>query len=96
LSSFQEYTPTCEFLSLAWKQAVDDIEVVMDGFVKPTHDSDGFRTSQSAFSLTLLRKIQGNCEGNEKTQLGKFSRGEFLQDTFKSVETSTVAYVCAK
>ena len=81
LSSFKEYTEVCDFLSLAWRAAEDGVLVRADGFIVPAPGKGGFKNSPVEFLKVLMTKIRRNCEGIEKTHVGKILNGALLEET---------------
>jgi hypothetical protein len=80
LSSFKEYTEVCDFLGLAWKAAEEGVLVRADGFIIPAPGANGFKDSPVKFFKVLVTKIRRNCEGIEKTHLGKILHGGLLEE----------------
>ena len=80
LSSFKEYTEVCDFLGLAWRAAEEGILVRADGFIVPAPGKRGFKDSPVKFLKVLMTKIRRNCEGIEKTHLGKMLDGALLEE----------------
>ncbi|CAG9949486.1 unnamed protein product [Clonostachys rosea f. rosea IK726] len=78
--SFQEYKEVCDYLGLAWKAAEDGQVIMPDGFIQrpPGDDTCAFKTSPVKFLKVALSKIRLNCEGIEKTHLGKVLEGALL------------------
>ena len=84
LSSFREYIKVCSLLGLAWEKADDSLVVAADGFI--LQDSRGMGTSKSTFSdspvkflKVLMTKIRRNCEGIDKTHIGRILDGRLLR-----------------
>jgi hypothetical protein len=84
LGSFKEYVEVCTFLGLAWGTAGDDCVVAADGFI--VWNRKGLRSSGSTFSdspvkflKVLMTKIRRNCEGVDKTHMGRMLDGRVLQ-----------------
>lgn len=80
LDSFEEYAELCDFLGLAWRAAEEGLVVEADGFIKSTGMTRGFRHSPVGFLKTLMTKIRRNCEGIEKTHIGKILHGSLLEE----------------
>ncbi len=80
LSSFTEYTEVCDFLGLAWRAAEEGVSVSTDGFIVPASGQGGFKDSPVEFLKVLTTKIRRNCEGIEKTHLGKMLNGGLLEE----------------
>ncbi|KAI9824844.1 MAG: hypothetical protein M1819_000796 [Sarea resinae] len=82
LSSFREYTELCDTLNLAWRPAEEGVRVRADGFITSTSAGKTvFRDSPVEFLKVLMTKIRRNCEGIEKTHLGKILQGGLLEET---------------
>jgi hypothetical protein len=84
LGSFKEYVEVCAFLGLAWEKAEEGCVVAADGFIM--QDNSGTRTSSSMFSdspvkflKVLMMKIRRNCEGIDKTHMGRILDGRLLR-----------------
>ena len=80
LRSFQEYVDLCDFLGLEWKAADGGVSTSADGLVTPTPRKKGFTNSPVGFLKVFLTKTRRNCEGIEKTHLGKILNGELLEE----------------
>jgi hypothetical protein len=80
LRSYSEYVEMCEFLGLAWKAAESGQVVRADGFVAPAIGKWGLQSSPVNFLKVLLTKVMRNCEGIEKTHMGKVLDGELLEE----------------
>lgn len=80
LRSYSEYVEMCEFLGLAWKAAQNDQVVHADGFVVPAIGKWGLQNSPVSFLKVLLTKVRRNCEGVEKTHIGKVLDGALLEE----------------
>jgi len=80
MRSFKKYTEVCDFLGLAWRPAEEGIVVRPDGFIVLVHGKKGFRKSPVKFLKVLIAKIRRNCEGTEKTHVGKILQGGLLED----------------
>ncbi|KAE9371942.1 hypothetical protein N431DRAFT_456702 [Stipitochalara longipes BDJ] len=83
LSSFQEYVELCKFLGLAWEKTEEGRFVAADGFIVHGGASSGvsnsaFTASPVKFLRVLLTKIRRNCEGIDKTHMGKILDGILL------------------
>ena len=83
LGSFKEYIEVCAFLGLAWEKAEEGCIVAADGFIM--QDGSGLGTSESTFSdspvkflKVLMTKIRRNCEGVDKTHMGRILDGRLL------------------
>ncbi|CAH0002510.1 unnamed protein product [Clonostachys byssicola] len=75
--SFQEYTE---------KAAEEGEEVMSDGFIRRAVDDKtcDFTASPVKFLKTIISRIRSNCEGIEKTHLGKILEGALLtEDDFR-------------
>jgi hypothetical protein len=79
IGSFEEYRELCGLLGLAWKATEENQIVQADGFIVPKHDSKGFQNSPVKFLKTLVTKIRRNCEGVEKTHIGRILDGDVLE-----------------
>ena len=80
MSSFKEYTEIYDFLGLAWKAIEKGVSVRADGFIVPDPGKRGFKDSPVQFLKVLTTKIRRNCEGIEKTHLGKMLYGALLEE----------------
>jgi hypothetical protein len=83
LSSFSEYVELCKFLGLAWEKTEEGCIVAADGFIVRSGGSSGvststFTASPVQFLRVLLTKIRRNCEGIDKTHMGKILDGRLL------------------
>ncbi|KAF2706566.1 hypothetical protein K504DRAFT_492980 [Pleomassaria siparia CBS 279.74] len=78
--SFQKYVEVCEFLGLAWSAAKDGQVVQADGFIASTIGKWGLTDSPVAFLKVLLTNVRRNCEGVEKTHMGKVLDGALLEE----------------
>ncbi|KAN0110108.1 hypothetical protein V8E51_006495 [Hyaloscypha variabilis] len=83
LGSFSEYVELCKFLGLAWEKTEEGCIVAADGFVIKRGGSSGvststFTASPVQFLRILLTKIRRNCEGIDKTHMGKILDGRLL------------------
>ncbi|KAF7548332.1 hypothetical protein G7Z17_g7109 [Cylindrodendrum hubeiense] len=89
LSSFQEYIAVCDALGLVWNPNNNGINLETGGFIPPgSHgggmNKSGFSTSPAEFLKILMTKIRGNCDGIEKTHMGRVLDGVLLtQEDFK-------------
>lgn len=84
--SFQEYTEVCNYLGLAWKAAEEGQEIAPDGFIQRATDDEtcDFTASPVKFLKAIVGRIRFNCEGVEKTHLGKILEGALLtEDDFR-------------
>lgn len=71
----------CQLLGLAWKATEEGCIVAADGFILQRGDGSPestFEYSPVKFLRVLLTKIQRNCEGIEKTHMGKLLDGRLL------------------
>jgi hypothetical protein len=80
LRSYSEYVEMCEFLGLASKAAQNGQVVRADGFIVPVIGKWGLQTSPVNFLKVLLTKVRRNCEGVEKTHMGKVLDGGLLKE----------------
>lgn len=80
LRSFGEYVSMCEFLGLAWSAAKEGQVVRADGFVVPAVGKWGLRDSPVNFLRVLVTKVRRDCEGVERTHLGKVLDGALLEE----------------
>lgn len=80
LSSFKEYTQVCDILGLAWRAAEEGVLVRADGFIVSAPEKMRFKDSPVKFLKVLMTKIRRNCEGIEKTHLGKILDGGLLEE----------------
>ncbi|KAH6985583.1 hypothetical protein EDB80DRAFT_550749, partial [Ilyonectria destructans] len=80
--SFDDYTETCEQMSLAWKPAEEGMTVEADGFIarEPNDPRARFRQSPVAFLKVLLTKLRRDSEEIDKTHWGKILGGEILRE----------------
>jgi hypothetical protein len=81
LASFNEYVELCQYLGLAWSVARDGEMVRADGFIVPTVGRWGLKDSPVNFLRVLLTKVRRDCEGMEKTHLGKVLDGALLEQS---------------
>jgi len=81
LQSFNEYVEMCQYLGLAWSAAKDGEVVRADGFVVPAVGKWGLKDSPVNFLRVLLTKVRRDCEGVEKTHLGKVLVGALLEQS---------------
>ncbi|KAH7413550.1 hypothetical protein DE146DRAFT_761789 [Phaeosphaeria sp. MPI-PUGE-AT-0046c] len=79
LRSFDEYVELCDHLGLNWKATGDGEVVRADGFIVPAVGKWGLMESPVNFLRVLLTKVRRNCEGIEKTHLGKVLTGMLLE-----------------
>lgn len=82
-SSFAEYIEVCNCLGLAWNAAEDGIAVGADGFIvlgDGSTNASGFKQSPVKFVKALLTKVRRNCEGIDKTHLGRVLDGALLTE----------------
>jgi hypothetical protein len=84
LGLFKEYVEVCAFLGLAWEKAEEGWVVAADGFI--VQDDSGLWTSGSTFSdspvkflKVLMTKIRRNCDGIDKTHMGRILDGRLLR-----------------
>ena len=84
--SFEEYVEVCGFLNLAWKKAENGCIVAADGFILTDEIRKGisgsvsrFKDSPINFLKALMMKIRRNCEGIDKTHMGKMLNGILLE-----------------
>jgi hypothetical protein len=80
VSSFKEYTEVCDFLGLSWKPTEEGSSVRADGFIVPASGQKGFKDSPVKFFEVLMTKIRRNCEGIERTHMGKILHGALLEE----------------
>jgi hypothetical protein len=81
LGSYKEYVEVCQLLGLAWKVTEEGCIVAADGFIVQRGDGSPestFENSPVKFLRVLLTKIRRNCEGIEKTHMGKVLDGRLL------------------
>lgn len=81
LSSFEEYIELCDFLGIAWDKVEEG--VAADGFILKDGRDGGksrctFTHSPVKFLKVLMTKIRRNCEGVDKTDMGKILDGRLL------------------
>jgi hypothetical protein len=76
--SFEQYTATCDFLGLAWKPQEHGVEVASDGFIVKGNTSN-FTISPVKFLYVLMTRIRRNCDGIEKTHMGRVLNGTLLE-----------------
>ena len=74
--SGKEYNEMCEFLGLKWRAVDDDCVVAADGFIVEgldgqTGSRSRFKSSPVKFLKVFMTKIRRDCEGIEKTHMGK-------------------------
>ncbi len=92
LGSFEEYVEVCKFLGLAWEATKEGSVVAADGFIVRDGSSSAmakstFKDSPVKFLRVALTKIRRNCEGIEKTHMGKILDGRLLHPSdFSEVE----------
>jgi hypothetical protein len=79
LRSFNEYVELCDHLGLNWKATEDGEVVRADGFIVPAVGKWGLKDSPVNFLRVLLTKVRRNCEGIEKTHIGKILIGMLLE-----------------
>ncbi|KAI9148869.1 hypothetical protein HJFPF1_10912 [Paramyrothecium foliicola] len=89
-NSFEQYVEVCNFLCLAHAAATTSMVVRSDGFIDPqSHDADRdpgtiLRESPVKLLKAITTRIRKQCEGIEKTHLGKLLEGVLLvQEDFK-------------
>lgn len=86
LTSFQDYTDVCAALGLASRLTGDDTVVEADGFIPPGSDNgtivnmSGFSKSPVKFMMVFMARIRQNCEGIEKTHMGRILNGLILKE----------------
>ncbi|KJZ71037.1 hypothetical protein HIM_09564 [Hirsutella minnesotensis 3608] len=82
-SSFDEYTKTCEALSLAWHPARGEMVVEADGFVSRNEDAtpSKFTKSPIPFLSILLVNIRRDCADIQQTHWGKILDGLLLNES---------------
>lgn len=81
LGSFEEYIELCDLLGLAWDKTQEG--VAADGFILKGGSDGGksrctFTHSPVKFLKVLMTKIRRNCEGVDKTDMGKILDGRLL------------------
>ncbi|KAJ8121689.1 hypothetical protein ONZ43_g1923 [Nemania bipapillata] len=83
ISSFEDYVDICKFLGLSWEPTKDGEIIGADGFM--FQDSagrvggeSGLSASPVKFFKTLFTKIRRNCEGIDKTHMGKILDNQLL------------------
>ncbi|TVY81339.1 hypothetical protein LSUE1_G008843 [Lachnellula suecica] len=81
--SFKEYVEVCEFLGLAWEVAKPGCVVAADNFIIKSNRGSGvakstFKSSPVKFLKVLMTRIRRNCEGVDKTHMGKLLDGIIL------------------
>jgi hypothetical protein len=76
--SFEQYTATCDFLGLAWKLQEHGVEVASDGFIVRGNTSN-FTNSPVKFLYVLMTRIRRDCDGIEKTHMGRVLNGTLLE-----------------
>lgn len=79
LRSFDEYIEMCQYLGLAFSATKNGEVVRADGFVVPAVGKWGLKDSPVNFLKVLLTKVRRDCEGVEKTHLGKVLEGALLE-----------------
>jgi len=82
LDSFDEYVEVCEMLGIAWQATEAGYVVAADGFIVQGGAGtlkSTFKDSPVKFLRVLLTKIRRNCEGVEKTHMGKILDGRLLR-----------------
>jgi len=81
LDSFDDYVEVCDMLGIAWQATKPGYVVAADGFIVK-HGSgtskSTFKDSPVKFLRVLLTKIRRNCEGVDKTHMGKILDGRLL------------------
>ncbi|KAI1337558.1 hypothetical protein F5Y15DRAFT_147782 [Xylariaceae sp. FL0016] len=78
MDSLEEYRKVCDYLGLAWltTKEGDNMEISEDGFILRDQfgrmgGESGFRDSPIEFLRLFLTQIRRNCEGIDKTHMGK-------------------------
>ncbi|KAF2120460.1 hypothetical protein BDV96DRAFT_485186 [Lophiotrema nucula] len=80
LRSYAEYLELCQFLGLASHATKDGENVNADGFIEGSIGLWGFKVSPVEFLRLLMMKIRRDCEGVEKTHVGKVLAGGLLEE----------------
>jgi hypothetical protein len=79
LRSFDEYMELCQYLGLAWTAAKGGERQRADGFVMSSVGKWGLKDSPINFLKVFLTKVRLQCEGIEKTHMGKIVDGTPLE-----------------
>jgi hypothetical protein len=79
--NYEQYVEFCDYLGLARKAATDrDGDVVMVDGMFTGKSKWGLKDSPVNFLKVLLTKIRRDCEGVEKTHMGKIMDGALLEE----------------
>lgn len=91
--SFSEYVHICNYLNLAWSATGAGVSTRADGFIDwqvssaPQDRQAGFKNSPVRFLQILMGTIRRQCEGIERTHMGRVLDGLLLSEgEFSEVE----------
>ena len=78
LESYIEYQQLCDFLGVAYTKTPEGLTVADDGFILGENERTTFSKSPMKFLEALMSQVRKDCQGIDKTHVGKILSGVIL------------------